>query len=62
MIDQDVSSVGLKRKYDITYNFYLDSPLLEEMKCEVKEEKGIYNSVSHFIRCAIIEKLRKKNA
>ena len=48
-------------KFDTQIPLTINKELLEQLDETVKEKKQLYNSRSHFIRCAIIEKLRGRN-
>ena len=48
-------------KFNTQIPLTLNKELLEELDEKVAEKKQLYNSRSHFIRCAIIEKLRGKD-
>ena len=45
-------------KFDEQIPFVLNKELLEEINEFIKAKKETYNSRSHFIRCAVIEKMR----
>ena len=51
-------SRSLKLKYDKKILCGVDKELFEELKEYVEENKGVFMSISHYIRCAIIQKLR----
>ena len=53
-------TLSLKRRYDKSITIRLDEDLLEELNVVMESNKYTYNSISHYARCAIIEKLRGK--
>lgn len=54
----DNPKLNLKLKYDKQIHIFLDNNMFYDLKLYVSENKGVYNSVSHYIRCAIIQKLK----
>ncbi len=46
-------------KFDKQLHVFMDENLLERVKERVENNKYLYNSSSHFARCAIIAKLNK---
>jgi len=46
-------------KFNKQIPLILNNELLERLDDKVQQKKQFYNSRSHFVRCAIIEKLNK---
>lgn len=58
----DNPTLSIKRNFNKRFLIQLDKSLWDELHSLVEDNKDVYNSVSHYIRCAIIQKLHPSKA